>query len=289
MNNNTNGTITRFSQSVNTYYESLSKQEKKVADYLLSLDRLLDDASICDIAKNSNTSNATVVRFCKRIGYKGLKELKIALCERVAYNEGAIFWNDSYSQIFSKVFSQSIKSIEESVLDLSSSLLFDVATLISSATHINIIGVGGSSIIADFCKTEFTRLGKHINLAKDVYSIGQLSSPYISPKVDLVIAISCSGETKCIVDAVSSSKTRGTKIIAFTTVDKSSLVSLSDLVVLSKQYHVFCDDFQSYSRIAQMVQVLTIYLMVANIIGKKDESFKHNYVEETNYRKFQNF
>ena len=53
-------------------YSVLLPSEKKIADYIIKNSNRVDELSIAEIASHSGASNATVTRFCKRLGFDGL-------------------------------------------------------------------------------------------------------------------------------------------------------------------------------------------------------------------------
>ena len=60
-------------------YGSLYDAEKKVADYLISHPAEAIEMSVSELAKHCEASQATIVRFCKKIGCKGFHQLKIKM------------------------------------------------------------------------------------------------------------------------------------------------------------------------------------------------------------------
>ena len=50
-------------------YDSMGKSEKKVADWLFENSDALLPLSITELAERSNSSEATIVRFAKRLGF----------------------------------------------------------------------------------------------------------------------------------------------------------------------------------------------------------------------------
>jgi DNA-binding MurR/RpiR family transcriptional regulator len=58
---------------------NLKPSEKKVAGYILSNADKLSDLSIIQLAKISKTSETTIVRFCRTLGYKGYQDFKIKI------------------------------------------------------------------------------------------------------------------------------------------------------------------------------------------------------------------
>ncbi len=59
------------------YKEDLSMAERAVLDYLIENKAVLKDFSVEKIAEAAYTSPASVVRMCKKLGYKGFKDFKI--------------------------------------------------------------------------------------------------------------------------------------------------------------------------------------------------------------------
>ena len=68
-----------FGNKIKKIYNELRKSEKKVADYILANRYEIEEMGLEEIAKNSNVSTPTVVRFTKAMGFEGFKEFKTEL------------------------------------------------------------------------------------------------------------------------------------------------------------------------------------------------------------------
>ena len=64
-------------------YNDMGKSEKKVADWLFSHSGEILPYSITDLASKCDSSEATIVRFSKRLGCSGYQELKIVLAQEL--------------------------------------------------------------------------------------------------------------------------------------------------------------------------------------------------------------
>ena len=60
-------------------YEGMTKSERRIAEYIAADPERLMKLTIPHIAAETDSSEITVSRFCKKLGYKGLQELKQAL------------------------------------------------------------------------------------------------------------------------------------------------------------------------------------------------------------------
>lgn len=63
-----------FEQRLNE--AQLTSSEKDIGDYIIAHKYELRDLSTRNIAKETFTSSATIVRFSKKLGYQGFNELK---------------------------------------------------------------------------------------------------------------------------------------------------------------------------------------------------------------------
>ena len=68
-------------------YERFFDAEKKIADYILNHKKDAVEMTVAELAKASGTSDATVSRFCRRCGFKGYQNLKLALAKEIMEEE----------------------------------------------------------------------------------------------------------------------------------------------------------------------------------------------------------
>ena len=63
--------------------EDMFLAERKVADFISSNPYEVVELNVSDLADKSGASDATVIRLCKRLGYKGFYQMKLALAEEL--------------------------------------------------------------------------------------------------------------------------------------------------------------------------------------------------------------
>ena len=79
----------------------LTNTEKKIAEYVLNnYDKVLN-CNITELAEGAGVSDASVVRFCKSIGYKGYQDFKINAAKDVLPQEK--HFNPSIEQYLSLI------------------------------------------------------------------------------------------------------------------------------------------------------------------------------------------
>ena len=66
---------------IKVLYETMGKSEKRIADWLFEHSGEIIPLSITELAEKSSSSEATIVRFAKRLGFSGYQELKISFAQ----------------------------------------------------------------------------------------------------------------------------------------------------------------------------------------------------------------
>ena len=70
-------------------YSSFHPKEKRIADYILKEADQIIYQSVKETAQQCGTSESSIVRFCKVIGYSGYSELKVEIA-KAAFNHTSI-------------------------------------------------------------------------------------------------------------------------------------------------------------------------------------------------------
>ena len=84
-------------------YSKMTKSEKRIADYLMQKKWDLELMSITDLAEQCSVADSTIFRFCKKLGYGGYNDFKIALAKEQGRVQGqcADYRAEAYGPIYS--------------------------------------------------------------------------------------------------------------------------------------------------------------------------------------------
>ncbi|MBY9078620.1 MurR/RpiR family transcriptional regulator [Paenibacillus sp. HN-1] len=228
-------TISIFS-SIHSLYNSLTKSEKKVADYVLEHSRQVVYMSITDLADECGVGESSIFRFCKSLSYTGYQEFKIALAHTITVeNEipqltDQIMMNDTIEQVASKVLSTNISALNETFTLIDTGKIDQAIDLLTTADRILFFGVGSSLITAMEAKNKFMRITNKTECSMDSHL--QMMSAALMSDRDVAVIISYSGSTKDTIEVAKKAKSRGAKVISITRFVKSPLTSHSDLTLL---------------------------------------------------------
>ena len=240
-------------------YGELSKSEKKIANFLMSTSQAEMPFYITELAEKCETSEATVVRFAKRLGFDGYQQLKIAIAQdrdSRPINEN-ITKNDSAYDIFSKVCEDIYCSLEKTKNALDKIALQNCCEFILSAKEILIFGLGNSASVANDAAHKLFRLGLNAHAYTDNH-MQAIASAHTDENC-VVIGISHSGKSKDIVQAMQIAKANGAKTVALTDYGKSPIDKASDLLLHTVSDETNYRILGLNSRIAQLAIVDAIY------------------------------
>jgi len=257
---------------IRSIYNSLTKAEKKVADYVLENVPEVIYLSITELAEKCGTGETTIVRFCRRIGLSGFQEFKLNIAKEIAEPETSIHenisFNDPLEVLVQKITTENTLALSNTVKLLSLSELEKAVDAIINARKIQFYGVGASGYTALDAKYKFMRLGLNVDANLDAH-IQAISAVSLTEK-DVAVGISFSGSTKDTVETCKLAKEAGAKVIAITNYARSPITSVADIVLLTSAKETPLRSGALTSKIAQLHILDILYTAVA--VRLKDQT-----------------
>ena len=251
---------------------NLSEAENQVREYILRYPKRVLEYTVYDLARESFTSPATIVRLCKKLDIKGFSRLKVLLAEETKYFQNiklnlldttTIEKDDSPGDIIDKITNISVKTIEETRVLVNKEKLLQVARLMKEANIIDFYGIGASSLVAVDGQFKFMRIGKNV-IVHQHYD-RQYVQAVNSDASHLGIIISYSGETKEMLQIAGILQKNGTPVVAVTASGENSLNRIADhnLFVTAKET-VFRSGAMA-SRTAQLYVIDLLYAIYCSL------------------------
>lgn len=221
---------------INSRMHSFTKSEKKVADYILNSKKSdITRITISELAANCGVSEATIVRYVKKVGFESFQDFKLNLAldndDEVVEDEKdiTISQNDSPQDILRKTKVGFLQSIENTNAIIDMNKFLQAANFIRSAKKIEIYGVGSSSAVGKILQYKLTRLGFPAYAIEDPHM--QAISAATLDLGDLAFGISQSGSTKDTVDSLAIAKKHGATTICLTEHVNSPITKYADVVL----------------------------------------------------------
>ena len=255
---------------INKRFNNLSKSEKRVAEFV---QKHIDEVVLITtqgLAKRCETSDTTVIRFCRSLGYKTFNEFKTSLVPELLSSGESILkgiGKKDKPETIKETFLHNIHNqIDNSVLNIDYKTLKLIAKLIIKANKIIIIGIGGAAGVAYILNDSLGGLGIHSNYIND-RSIIQNIIPTLST-ADVLIGISHSGETEEIVSAIRTAYEYGSITIGLTNFSPSPLADNSKHTLLTSVPNNLLGSFSCQSRISQLSLLELVLIEIKKQLSK---------------------
>lgn len=217
-------------------YPSLKTALQKVANLIMRQPEMAIYASVNEVAAAAQVSEATVMRFCRTLGFKGFQDFKIALArelvapstQRLSEEASA---GDDPPALVRRTFKANIAALEETLEVLDLGLLQEAAQYLLNCRRLTIIGVSGSGPVVQYADLRFNSLGLLVHGFTEKYQI--LTAAALQTAADVLLAISHFGSTPEILDAARVAKENGARVIAVSSNSIAPLTRIADLVLIT--------------------------------------------------------
>ena len=242
--------------------DQIRPSERKLADYSMAHPGDVINLSMAELAERVGVSEPTVARFCSALGCRGFREFKIKLAQDIA--GGMPFLHQDLSvdgelnadggvpgaALAGKLFDRTIATLMQVRNNLPADAVDRAADVLAASRRIEFYGSGNSGTVAEDIQRKFFRLGIPTVAYTDSHIY--FASALTLGKGDAVVAVSSTGRTRDILDAVQNARKAGADVIALT----RSGTPLAEMATVSLVADI-ADDFDIHSpmtvRIAHLV------------------------------------
>ncbi|OCN00575.1 RpiR family transcriptional regulator [Clostridium sp. W14A] len=247
---------------------SLTPVERTIEEYVLANKDQIPHLSVKGLAQKSHTSDASVLRFCKTLGYRGYRDFIVAVsaalgsADKTESEYTDIQPGDDLQTIITNVSRNNRKSIEDTMSVIDRDAIGRAVELLRKASRIDFYGIGASGLVCMDAQQKFTRIGKTCFAYTDGHS--QLTAASILKSGDVAVLISNSGDTLDILNTLEVAKESKATIIAITRYVKSELANEADLVLNFSTPEITIRSGAMGSRIAMLNIVDILFTGVAS-------------------------
>ncbi len=241
-----------LNEMLKAYHDQLTKSEKEISMYIEKNIENVMYFSISDLSTEIGVGESTIVRFCRKLGYRGFYEFKIELAKQCAIDS-----NDKSENYIDLIETNMINIIKSTKLIVDKKELKKAIDLVRNANYIYLYGVGSSGLAAHEGEGKFMRGGLKCKAVIDSHFQTILSGTLTEE--DVIIAISLSGSTKDLLEAIDIAHKNGTKIIAITNYLKSKLAKYAHVTLQTAGYEKPLDGGSFVAKISQLYMLDLLY------------------------------
>ena len=249
---------------------SLSPAEQRVAQAILDNPSTVAALTISELAERAQTSETTVIRFCRALGMSGYPELRLTLAAEAGRAEGGaarrvvgsdIGPSDSIHQIVEKIAYADASAVEDTVAQLHIPTLKQVIDLLAAAGRVDIYGVAASAFVAMDFQQKLHRIGRIAFAWSDLH-IALTSAALLRPG-DVAVGISHTGVTADTIEALTEARKHGATTVALTNFPKSPITAVADYVLTTAARETTFRSGAMSSRLGQLTVVDCLFVGVA--------------------------
>ncbi|WP_195921161.1 MurR/RpiR family transcriptional regulator [Catenibacterium mitsuokai] len=241
-----------------------TETEKEVIDYLMNHLDLLEELSINDLAKKTYTSNATIIRLCRKAGYSGYKALKVDLIKEREANKYIVEsvdyttpfqFNETTEEIMKNMFSLYQESIKQVYSSLNIDVLKSMANEIIHKKRIFLFSYGDTQTTVINFTNKLVKVNIFPTLATQFGEERHISKRM--NKDDYALIISYRGQER-LLECVQTLSKNHVRIGLITANKKNSLMAYCDDLIM-------IPDCEKENRISTFYSQLAFQYVLSNL------------------------
>ena len=226
--------MNKLLEQLKSNIEYFSNTEEKIAKIILDDPKKFTEYTLGELSEVADVSQGSIVNFAKKFSGGGFPLLKMKVAASFAAQDkkfSIVELSDGVSDVLKKTCYGINEALEHTVAFNDEEVLLAAAELILKANKIEIYGIYRSAALATDLYYQLLEIGVQASFVSDVLTCA--TSALMLGEKDLVIAISSSGQTKDVIDAVKIAKEKGVSAICLTGNRNSPLAKLSDVVLVA--------------------------------------------------------
>lgn len=261
-------TSTGIRERIDHVYPSLRPAERAVAQYVRDHLAETSELTVGQLAEVAHVSEPTVIRFSRKLGFGGYRELRYVLRHpqaerRTTFDPLEGFdlnpW-DKLDDVPGKAVNATKSLLDDLLASLDRKELHKAVSLIANARLIDIVGVENSLVPATDLFTKLSYLGLNCRLNTDAY-MQQIGAGHLSEN-DVAVAFSHSGRSIDTIKALRLAKSRGVRTIVVTDSPDAPIGNWADVRLLAGRGERTIYGNAIFSRTAHIVMVDILYMSV---------------------------
>lgn len=269
-----------------------SNSEKEIAHYILNEGENILHMSIKELAKQTYTSPATIVRLCQKLGLDGYSDFKIKYSAELQIdlaNHNRIDVNFPFKEsdnditIAHKLANMNQEVITETMQLIDYDQLAKIVNELYKHQEIDVYGTGNSLLAALSFQHKMMRIQRNVNV-KNIAG-EQVFMSYNSNDKKIALIISYSGETYELLKIARILKEKKTPIIVLTSVGDNHLSHYANYVLnMGSREKIFTKIAPFASQISMEYLLNLIYSCIFNKDYQNNIYYKISHDKENDMR-----
>ena len=250
-----------------------SKTDRRLMAYIREHATEVPHATIRELAEAAETTEPTVTRFAKKMGFEGLQAFKVALAEEVTERSNRYIINRSIERdepalvTGRKLLDTNIAALERTLEHLPEGRIEACTALLLGAQRLRFVGLGNSGFTARDTAYRFYRIGLDsigTDNSHEMYIMAALAKAG-----DVFVAISHSGRSPEVLAAIRAARESGAKVLVVTSDKASPMVAAADLSLVYDAKESLLETGSIAVKMAQSFLLDLLYTQVVKELGDR--------------------
>lgn len=242
---------------IKNYLPQATQAEEQVIRIMAQNPREVLTMQTSELAKAGYCSPATVIRLCQKLGFRGLKELKLAISEELGYAAANNTSSFDASLPMKKVVADIVELYQKTMSQIQTLVDYTevekAASLIHKSSLVHLFGMGASYLVAEDFMMKLARVKKVGCLYHDIHL--QLVDAGNVGVDEVCLIISYSGQTREVLKAAQEIRQNGGIIILLTQYSDNQLARMADCRLYVPATEEALRISAGSSRISQLVMI----------------------------------
>ncbi|MCP3740041.1 MurR/RpiR family transcriptional regulator [Rossellomorea sp. BNER] len=256
---------------IESQLEYYTPSEILVAEYVLKFPDKVIEMTTKQLALAAGSSEAAIIRFCKRIGINSFSGLKIELAKGVNMEEvygrvlnSPLHFKDNLETVLNKVMVNTFQALNNTEKLISLTEIEKAVESLHNAERVYLYGAGGSAVVVEDFTQKLLRVNFLAFQASDIH-VQMMMSANLTSK-DVLFVVSTSGHTKEVIKLMTVAREKGATIILLTQHGKSPARKLADITLtISEEEH----NLRIGTMTARIAQLVVIDCLFVSLCMKK--------------------
>lgn len=231
-----NGT-SALAAKVRTLGPSMTRSMQRVAEAVAADPAGCARLTVTALAQRTGTSEATVVRTARILGYPGYRDLRLALAAFAAQQEAGapaavtadIAVDDPLADVVAKLAHDEQQTLADTAAGLDVTQLESAVAALATARRIDVYGVGASSLVGQDLAQKLLRIGLIAHAHSDPHLA--VTNAVQLRQGDVALAITHSGGTVDVIEPLRVAFDQGATTVAITGRPDSAVSQYADHVL----------------------------------------------------------
>lgn len=211
--------------------ETATATERQIGEFVLENRDFVIESSVQDLAKAIGVSPAAIVRFSKKVGFKGFSNMKMLLAQDKSPQKPIVFdaiiqESDSLDTLMDKARLSNLNTTDLTYKLLDRETYNETVNRLIGARRIYLTGIGASHLVASDMFQKLVRIDQNV-ICVEEYNLF-LSSLANATSEDVLLGFSYSGQTPEVLYAFELAKEKGMYTSAVTQIGNNALSKIAN-------------------------------------------------------------